>query len=294
MSVCAFGAEGENEKPYLDVFSTLIGTRVAEESVHDVAGVLVNLLDHGHSSLHWQVCENNQLVILEEVAQEIVQTWSLCHSPSMVLVPLGMDQQVLQTQHKRIRTLESRVGNWVWEQLFESRVLEILDVIIDSGLCTLKERTEGPSVWSLWVSFGLGVGFPVAANVDCFGDETDDGGGKEEGGHAFPAADGGGDVFGLFLAGGAFATVAVFEAGEDNILVWVFGFVFGFGFGGLFRVGVGGGGGGFFGSWLGGLLWWDGRLIGVGTALGEDGCSGGWERESGCDVGGAENEWFCG
>lgn len=147
---------------YLDVLSILVLGGFTEQGPADDA-VGVKLPEHliGHHAGH--AGEKDEFVVLVEVAEEVVDTRTLGHTPSMLTAPLAVHQEVLQTQHKSVRL--THVGVLIGQQLGEGRVLVVAGDIAQAGLGTVVHESEAPTRWHIGVGLLFLLGLPVAAQI---------------------------------------------------------------------------------------------------------------------------------
>lgn len=147
---------------YLDVLSILVLGGFTEQGPADDA-VGVKLPEHliGHHAGH--TGEEDEFVVLVEVAEEVVDTRTLGHTPSMLTAPLAVHQEILQTQHKGVRL--THVGVLIGQQLGESRVLVVAGDIAQAGLGTIVHQSEAPARWHVGVGLRFLLGLPVAAQI---------------------------------------------------------------------------------------------------------------------------------
>lgn len=121
-------------KSYFDVLSILVTGGLPEEGpADDAEGVEFpeNLIGHhtGNGG------EKDKLVVLVQVAQEVVYARSLRHAPSVLTAPLTVDEQVFETDDQGVRL--SHVGVLIREQLRERWVLVVAGEVAHTGFNTV-------------------------------------------------------------------------------------------------------------------------------------------------------------
>merc|ERR1719262_1934478 len=87
--------------------------------------------------------KDDQLVILTQVAQEVINARSLRHPPSVLSCPFAVNQKILHAQNQGIWAFENWV--WIWQKFSESWLVVIIQLISQSSLCTGPHQSYCPS-----------------------------------------------------------------------------------------------------------------------------------------------------
>lgn len=133
---------GEKGGTYLDVLAVFVACGFPEKGPHDHAiGVeFANDRIAGHGR---EAGEDDEFVVLAQVAQEVIHARPFRHPPPVFPRPLAVHQQVFQAENERIRSLPRGVR--VRQQLLKGRFVVVIQRIGQPRARTIVEETETPA-----------------------------------------------------------------------------------------------------------------------------------------------------
>jgi len=146
---------------YLDDLAVLVLGCLAEQRPHDEAeGIQLAHERLGNRKRYRG--EEDELVVLAQVAQEVVDARPLGHTPAVLARPLAVHKHVLQADAQRVGSLERRIR--VGQQFLEGGLLVVAERVPQPGHGPVPPEAQSPAIRYVRVLLRVGL-VPVAAQV---------------------------------------------------------------------------------------------------------------------------------